>query len=167
MNRKALLIAAVVALVAAAVWWWPTDRRRIIAASRELAEAVSVPLSEAAVARFTRVASLSRLLTKDFRLVDSEGRAVVEGSEAAVGFAARLQPPRGMRVSVGELDLEIDASGDAARARTVVTLHEPGQDNEAESTRSRAVALAWVKQETWQLAELTLDSEDWTNISPE
>src|SRR5262245_27160173 len=107
MSRKALVAVIAAVAAAAAWWWWPTDRSRIVAAARELAETVSVPPSEPDLARVTRAARLSRLLTRDFRLVDSRGRTVVDGRDAAIGFATKLQPPRGLQVSVGELELEI------------------------------------------------------------
>ena len=155
--RKWTLVAVGVVVVSAAVWWWPTDRRRIIAASRELAEAVSMPASEPELARVTRAARLSRLLAPDFRMVDSQGRAAVDGRDTAIGLAAKLRPPRGLQVSVGELDLEIDAP--TARARTVITLREPGTGDAAESTDSREVSLEWTKGDAWVLSVLTVDSE--------
>ncbi len=151
------LVVVVVALAAAAAWWWPTDRRRIIAASRELADTVSVPPSEPELARVTRAARLSRLLAADFRLVDTSGHVVVDGRDTAIGFATKLQPPRGVRVSVGDLDLEI--VGRTARARAVVTLREPGADGSAEPTDSRAVVLDRTKADTWALSALSVESE--------
>lgn len=164
MNRRSLLAVAVMLVVAAAWWWWPTDRRRIIAAAEELAEVVSVPPSESAVARVTRAARLSRLLTRDFRLVDSRGRTVVDGRDAAIGFAIRLQPPRGLRVSVAELELQFESDGLAARARTVITVREPGEDGVSESADTRAVLLNWTKGEVWTLSALTLDFDEGSGL---
>ena len=159
MNRRGA-VAGVVVLVAMAAWWWPTDRRRIIAATQALAETVSVPRSEPELARVTRAARLSRLLAADFRLVDSGGRTVVDGRDTAVGFAARLQPPRGLQVSVGELNLEIATDGRTAQARTVVTMREPAEDGSAESTDSRHVVLNWARSDAWVLSTLTIEDEE-------
>ena len=159
MNRRALVAAIAVLVAVAAWWWWPTDRRRIIAAAQELAETVSIPTSEPELARVTRAAVLSRLLAQDFRLVDARGRIVVDGRDTAIGFATRLQPPRGLEVSVGELDLEIDADGRTAQARTVVTMREPAVDGSAESTDSRAVLLVWTRGNAWALSGMTLEGE--------
>ena len=159
MNRKGLLAGIAVLVLAAAWWWWPTDRNRIVAASQELAETVSVPPSEPDLARVTRAARLSRLLTQDFRLVDPQGRTVVDGRDAAIGFATKLQPPRGLQVSVGELEPEIASDGLTARARTVITLREPGEGDGPESAESRTVLLDWTKGEAWALATLTLEGE--------
>ena len=119
MTRRVVVAGIVVLVAVAAWWWWPTDRRRIIAATQALAETVSVPSSEPDLARVTRAARLSRLLAPDFRLVDAQGRIVVDGRDTAIGFATKLQPPRGLQVSVGELDLEIEADGLTARARSL------------------------------------------------
>ena len=159
MNRRTLVAAIAVFVAVAAWWWWPTDRRRIIAATRELAETMSIPSSEPELARVTRAARLSRLLAPDFRLVDARGRTVVDGRDTAIGFATKLQPPRGLQVSVGELDLEIDADGRTARARAVVTMREPGADGTTESTDSRAVVLGWTKASAWALSATTLEGE--------
>ena len=159
MNRKGLLAGTAMLVFAAAWWWWPTDRSRIVAASQELAETVSVPPSEPDLARVTRAARLSRLLTRDFRLVDPQGRTVVDGRDAAIGFATKLQPPRGLQVSVGELDLEIASDGRAARARTVITLREPGEGGGPESVESHTALLDWTKGEVWALSALTLEGE--------
>jgi hypothetical protein len=157
--RTRILSAVLVLLVVAAVWWWPTDRRRIAAASGELAEAMSIPPSEPDLARVARVARLSRLLAPDFRLVNSPGgRAIVESRDATIGLAAKLRPPRGVQVTVGDLDLEID--GATARARTVVTLREPGANGSTESTQSRMVALGWTKDDTWTLSEVSIEGEE-------
>jgi hypothetical protein len=159
MNRTALVAGIAVFVAVTAWWWWPTDRRRIIAASRELAETVSMPPSEPELARVTRAARLSRLLAADFRLVDSSGRAVVDGRDTAIGFATKLRPPRGLQVSVGELDLEIDAGGRTARAGTMITMREPAASGSADSTDSRAVVLEWTKGEAWTLSVLTVEGE--------
>jgi hypothetical protein len=159
MSRKGLLAGIAVLVAAGAWWWWPTDRSRIVAASQELAETVSVPRSEPDLARVTRAARLSRFLTQDFRLVDARGRTVVDGRDAAIGFATKLRPPRGLQVSVGELDLEIASDGLAARARTVITLREPGEGGDTESVESRTVLLDWTKGEAWALSALTLEGE--------
>ena len=154
-----ILTGVIAAVIAAAVWWWPTDRRRIIAASRELAETMSMPSSEPELARVTRAARLSRLLASGFQLVDARGRILVDGRDTAIGFATKLQPPRGLQVSVGELDLEIDADGRTARARAVVTMREPSADGTTESTDSRFVVLGWTKASAWALSATTLEGE--------
>jgi hypothetical protein len=159
MNKR-VAVAGLVLLVAVAAWWWPTDRRRIIAATQELAGAVSIPSSEPELAKVTRAARLSRLLAPDFRLVDARGRTVVDGRDTAIGFATRLQPPRGLEVSVGELDLEIDADGRTAQARTMVTMREPGVDGSAASTDSRAVVLGWTRGDAWALSLLSVQSDE-------
>jgi len=160
MNRGALVAGIAVLVAVAAWWWWPTDRRRIIAATRELAETVSVPPSEPDLARVTRAARLSRLLAPDFRLVDAGGRVVVDGRDTAIGFATKLQPPRGLEVSVGELDLEIEADGRTAQARTVVTLREPGVDGSSPSSDSRTVVLGWAKGDAWALSLLSVQPDE-------
>jgi hypothetical protein len=152
-----MVAVALVGLVAAAAWWWPTDRRRIIAAAQELAEAVSMPPSEPELARVTRAARLSRLLAPDFRLVDSQdGRSIVDGRDAAVGFATRLRPPQGLQVSVDELDLEIDAGGLRARARTRITLTEPVEGAATEPTSTWRAVSEWTKGDAWALSVLAV-----------
>ena len=161
MNRKALLIAVVLALVAAAAWWWPTDRRRIIAASKELADAVSVPASEPDLARVTRAARLSRLLASDFQMIVTLDVIVINGRDSAIAAATRLRPPRGLQVSAGELDLQID--GTKARARTVVTTREPAAGGSAESTQSWEVEMHWTRGDAWVLSTAFVSGEEKTN----
>jgi hypothetical protein len=158
------LTTVVLVVVAAAVWWWPTDRRRINAAAQELAETVSVPASEPDLARVTRAARLSRLLTPEFQLVDPGGRAVVDGRDSAIGFATRLRPPRGLQVSVADLDLVIDAGSRTARARTTVTMREPGPDGSTASVESRAVLLDWAKGDAWALSRLTVAADEGSGL---
>jgi len=158
MTRR-VVVAGIVALVAvAAWWWWPTDRRRIVAATQALVEAVSVPSSEPDLARVTRAARLSRLLAPDFRLVDAQGRIVVDGRDTAIGFATKLQPPRGLQVSVGELELEIEADRLTARARAWITLTEPGEGGIAEPTETWQAVLDWAKGDAWALSALTVSA---------
>ena len=152
-----ILTAVFVVVVAAAIWWWPTDRRRIVAATQQLAETMSMPSSEPELARVTRATRLSRLLASDFRLIGPRGRILVDGRDTAIGFATKLQPPRGLQVSVGELELEIDGAAGTARAHTVITLREPGAAGSPESVETRAVVLDWIRGDAWALSSVTLD----------
>ncbi len=135
MNRRALGYAAAVLLAAAAFWYWPTDRRRIIAAGRELAEAASIPATEPDLARVTRAAVLSRLLAPGVRLVGPSGRVAIDGRRAALGLATRLRPPRGLTVSIADLDPSFGDDGRTATSRTTVTLREPGDRRRSRSDR--------------------------------
>ena len=159
MNGRTLA-AMIVLVVAAAIWWWPTDRRRIVAATQQLAETMSMPSSEPELARVTRAATLSRLLASGFRLVDARGRILVDGRDTAIGFATKLQPPRGLQVSVGELELEIDGAGGTARAQTVLTLREPGAAGSPDSVETRAVVLDWTRGDAWALSSVTIDPDE-------
>ena len=159
MNRRALGYAAAVLLAAAAFWFWPTDRRRIIAAGRELAEAVSIPATEPDLARVTRAAVLSRLLAPGVRLVETSGRVPIDGREAALGLATRLRPPRGLTVSIADLDPSFGDDGRTATARTTVTLREPGPDGGPDSVDAWEVEMAWTKGDAWQLSLVTIIEE--------
>lgn len=153
MNRRTLGYAAAVLLAAAALfWYWPTDRRRIIAAGRELAEVASIPVTEPDLARVARAAALSRLLAPDVRLVGPSGRAVIDGREAALGLATRLRPPRGLTVSIADLDPAFGEDGRTATSPATVTLREPGADGASDQIDTRAVEMTWTRAETWQLS---------------
>ena len=156
MNRRALGYAALVLLAAAALWYWPTDRRRIIAAGRELAEAASIPATEPDLARVTRAAVLSRLLAPDVRMVGPSGRIALDGREAALGLATRLRPPRGLTVSIADLDPSFGDDGRTATTRTTVTLREPGVGGAPDQIDVREVEMNWTKADAWQLSLVTL-----------
>jgi hypothetical protein len=156
-----LAAPAVVALAVAAWWFWPTDTRRIVAATRQLAEAASIPKSEPDLARITRAATLSRLLAVDVRLVGPSGRTAVEGRDAAMGLATRLRPPQGLLVSVGEVEVVVDDDGRTATSRTTVTLREPGADGAPDALDVRPVAMSWTKGDRWQLSQIdVLDGDE-------
>ena len=151
------LAAPVVVVLAIAAWWfWPTDTRRIVAATRQLAEAASIPKGEPDLSRVTRAATLSRLLAVDVRLVGPSGRTVVEGRDAALGLATRLRPPQGLSVSVGEVEVVVDGDGRTATSRTTVTLREPGVDGAPDALDVRAVAMSWTKVDRWQLSQVAV-----------
>jgi hypothetical protein len=156
MNRRAAGYAAVVVLAVAAFWYWPTDRRRIIAAGRELAAAASIPATEPDLTRVTRAAVLSRLLAPDVRLVEPGGRTAINGRDAAIGLATRLRPPRGLSVSIADLDPSFGEDGRTATARTTVTLRERGADGGPDSVEAWAVETTWTKGDAWQLSLVTI-----------
>jgi hypothetical protein len=156
MNRRAVGYAAAVVLAVAAFWYWPTDRRRIIAAGRELAEAVSIPASEPDLARVTRAAVLSRLFAPDVRLIGPTGRVAIDGREPALGLATRMRPPRGLSVSIEGLDPSFAEDGRTATSRATVTLREPGPEGGADSVDVREVETTWIKGEAWQLSLVTI-----------
>ena len=155
--RRGPLVYVLLAVVAVAAWWfWPTDRRRIIAAGRELAEAASIPASEPDLARVTRAAALSRLLAPDVRLIGPTGRVGINGREAALGLATRLRPPRGLTVTIGDLDPVFSDDRMTATARTQVTLREPGAEGAPDWVDARGVEMTWVRAATWQLAQISV-----------
>ena len=156
MNRRALGYTAAVLLAAAAFWYWPTDRRRIIAAGRELAKAVSIPATEPDLARVTRAAVLSRLLAPGVRLVGPGGRVAIDGRAAALGLATRLRPPRGLTVSIADLDPSFGDDGRMATSRTTVTLREPGTGGDPDQIDAREVEMTWTKANAWQLSLVTV-----------
>jgi hypothetical protein len=156
MNRRMLGYAAALLLAAAAFWYWPTDRRRIIAAGRELAEVASIPATEADLARVARAAALSRLLAPGVRLVGPSGRVVIDGREAALGLATRLRPPRGLTVSIDDLDPLFSEDGQTATSRTTVTLREPAADGAPDQIDARSVEMTWTRADTWQLSLVKL-----------
>lgn len=156
MIRRPYAFGAVLLLVLAAWWYWPTDRRRIVAAAQELARAASIPENEQDLARVTRAAVLSRLLAPDVRLIGPRGRAGIDGRDAALGLATRMRPPRGLTVTIGEVDPAFGDDGLTAVARTVVTLREPGADGAPESIDVREVELTWVKTDVWQLSQVAV-----------
>ena len=156
MNRRTLGYVAALLLAAAAFWYWPTDRRRIIAAGRELAEAASIPATEPDLARVTRAAVLSRLLAPDVRLVGPSGRVALDGREAALGLATRLRPPRGLTVSIVDLDPSFGDDGRTATTRTTVTLREAGAGGAPDQIDVREVEMTWTKADAWQLSLVTL-----------
>lgn len=155
------LVAPGVLILAIGAWWfWPTDTRRIVAATHELADAASIPKSEPDLARVTRAATLSRLLAVDVRLVGPSGRTAIEGREAALGLATRLRPPQGLLVTVGEVEVVVDADGRTATSRTTVTLREPGADGAPDSLDVRPITMTWAKGDTWQLSQVTVPEGD-------
>ena len=161
MNRRA--IAGVVALLLAllAFWYWPTDRRRIIAAGRELARVASIPAGEPDLGRITRAAALSRLLAPGVRLVGPTGRVAIDGREPALGLATRLRPPRGLTVSIEDLDPSFAEDGRTATSRTTVTLREAAAEGGADSVDAREVEMTWTRGDAWQLSLVTiLEGED-------
>jgi len=161
MSRRVVWSGVVLLAAVAAFWFWPTDRRRIIAAGRELAEAASIPASEPDLARVARAAALSRLLAPDVRLVGPSGRVGIDGREAALGLATRLRPPRGMTVSISDLDPAFDGDGLTATSRATVTLREPGADGADEQVDTREVETTWTRTDAWRLSLVTvLDGDE-------
>lgn len=155
--RRGQGVYVLLAVVAVAAWWfWPTDRRRIIAAGRELAEAASIPASEPDLARVTRAAALSRLLAPGVRLIGPTGRVAIDGREAALGLATRLRPPRGLTVTIGDLDPSFSDDGTTATARTQVTLREPGAEGGPDSVDEREVKVTWIRANAWQLSQIEI-----------
>jgi hypothetical protein len=146
-----------VLVIALAAWWyWPTDRRRIIAAGRQLAAAASIPASEPDLARVARAASLSRLLEPGVRLVGPTGRVAIDGRDAVLGLATRLRPPRGLTVSIDDLDPLFGEDGLTATSRTMVTLREPGEAEGADRLDTRQAETTWTKTDVWRLSLLTI-----------
>ena len=156
MNRRAIGYAAAVVLALAVFWYWPTDRRRIIAAGGELAEALSIPATEPDLARVTRAAVLSRLLAPDVRLIGPTGRVAIDGREPALGLATRMRPPRGLIVTIEELDPSFSEDARTATSLATVTLREPGPDGGADSVDVREVETTWIKGDAWQLSLVTI-----------
>ena len=156
MNRRAVGYAAALVLAVAAFWYWPTDRRRIVAAGRELAEALSIPATEPDLARVTRAAVLSRLLAPDVRLIGPTGRVAIDGREPALGLATRMRPPGGLSVSIENLDPSFAEDGRTATSRATVTLREPGPEGGADSVDVREVETTWIKGDAWQLSLVTI-----------
>jgi hypothetical protein len=158
-SRRIAAVAGVLVVALGAWWLWPTDRRRIIAAGRELAQAASIPVNEPDLARVTRAAVLSRLLAPGVRLVGPTGRVGIDGREAALGLATRLRPPRGLTVTIDDLDPSFSEDGTTATSRTVVTLREPAVGEAPDSVDRREVETTWMKGEAWQLSQLTVLTE--------
>jgi len=156
MRRRA--IASTVALLVAvlAFWYWPTDRRRIIAAGRELEEAISIPAAEQDLARVTRAAVLSRLLAPRFLLSDPTGLLRLDGREPALGLATRFRPPRGITVTIADLDPLFSDDGLTATSRSTVTLRQPGGEGEPDLVDTLKVETTWTKADAWQLAQVSL-----------
>ena len=155
--RRGPVVYVLLAVVAVAAWWfWPTDRRRIIAAGRALAEAASIPASEPDLARVTRAAALSRLLTPGVRLIGPTGRVAIDGREAVLGLATRLRPPRGLTVTIGDLDPSFSDDGTTAIARTQVTLREPGAAGGPDSVDVRQVEMTWIRADVWQVSQIAV-----------
>ena len=63
------------------------------------------------------------------------GRVALDGREAALGLATRLRPPRGLTVSIVDLDPAFGDDGRTATSRTTVTLREPGAERRARPDR--------------------------------
>ena len=155
--RRGPVVYVLLAVVAVAAWWfWPTDRRRIIAAGHELAEAASIPAGEPDLARVTRAAALSRLLAPGVRLIGPTGRVAIDGREAALGLATRLRPPRGLTVTIGDLDPSFNDDGTTATARTQVTLREPGTEGGPDSVDEREVKMTWIRADAWQVSQIEI-----------
>jgi hypothetical protein len=159
-NRRTLGYVAAVLVAVAAFWYWPTDRRKIITAGHELADAVSIPATEPELARVTRAAILSRLLAPEVRLVGPSGRVGIDGREAALGLATRLRPPRGLTVSIADLDPSFSDDGNTATSRTTVTLREPGADGSADQVDARDVEMTWTRSDAWRLSLVTVLNGD-------
>jgi hypothetical protein len=160
MIRRPGTFAAVLLIALAAWWYWPTDRRRIVAAGRELAEAASIPAAEPDLARVARAAALSRLLAPGVRLIGPAGRVGIEGREGALALATRLRPPRGLVVTINDLDPSFSDDGLTATSRTTVTLREPGAEGAPDSVDAREVETTWTKTDAWQLVLVTVLSGD-------
>lgn len=156
MNRPAMRVAAVLVVALAAFWYWPTNRRRIIAAGRALAEAASIPEREPDLARVARAAALSRLLAPGLRLIGPTGRVALDGRESALGLATSLRPPRGLTVTIADLDPSFDDDGRTATSRTTVTLREPGAGGAPDQIDAREVEVTWTKADAWQLSLVTV-----------
>jgi hypothetical protein len=84
--------------------------------------------------------------------VGPSGRVALDGREAALGLATRLRPPRGLTVSIVDLDPAFAADGRTATSRTTVTLREPGADGAPDQVDVREVETTWTKGDTWQLS---------------
>lgn len=160
MRRRAVACAVALLVAGLAFWYWPTDRRRIIAAGRELAEAASIQASEPDLSRITRAARLSRLLAPGVRLIGPTGRVAIDGREPALGLATRMRPPRGLSVSIEDLDPSFAEDGRTATSRATVTLREPGFEGAADSVDVREVETTWIKGDAWQLSLVTIIDGD-------
>src|SRR5688500_13653739 len=156
MRRRAIACAVALLMALLAFWYWPTDRRRIIAAGRELAEAVSIPATEPDLARVTRAAVMSRLLAPDVRLIGPTGRVAIDGRQPALGLATQMRPPRGLSVSIDNLDPSFAEDGRTATSRATVTLREPGPEGGPDSVDAREVEMTWIKGDAWQLSLVTI-----------
>ena len=160
MSRGAITCAVALLVALLAFWYWPTDHRRIIAAGRELAQAASIPAAEADLGRVARAASLSRLLAPGVQLVGPTGRVVIDGREPALGLATRMRPPRGLSVSIEDLDPSFAEDGRTATSRATVTLREAGPEGGADSVDVREVETTWIKGDAWQLSLVTIIEGD-------
>lgn len=160
MRRRAIACAAALLVAVLAFWYWPTDRRRIVAAGRELARAASIPDGEPDLGRVARAAALSRLLAPGVRLIGPTGLVAIDGREPALGLATRMRPPRGLLVSIEDLDPSFAEDGRTATSRATVTLREPGPEGGPDSMDVREVETTWIKGDAWQLSLVTIIEGD-------
>ena len=84
------------------------------------------------------------------------GRVAIDGREAALGLATRLRPPRGLTVSIADLDPSFGDDGRTATSRTTVTLREPGTGGGPDQIDAREVEMTWTKADAWQLSLVTI-----------
>lgn len=155
MRTRGLLVIGL--LAAASAWWlWPSDAERIRRVCRDLAEVVSIPAAEADIARITRVARLSALLHPDLFVQFEQEDVRLDGRDQVAGFAARVRPARGLTVSLGDIEVSVEADGARAVATTTATAREPGVDGGPDTVDVRVLALTFVKGDAWQLADATV-----------
>ncbi len=150
---KLVSLAGAVLVMALGWWLYPTDARRVRAACDDLAQAVSVPPREPDLARAARLATFANRLSPDV-VVEVEGLdGRVEGPDQVVAIVRRLSAsPRGMMVTLEDLDVTIGEDRQSAEARGVATVREPAPDNEPDMTEQRRVVLRWSRSDRgWQL----------------
>ena len=78
------------------------------------------------------------------------------GGSRRLGWPRGLRPPRGLSVSIEDLDPSFADDGRTATSRATVTLREPGPEGGADSMDVREVETTWIKGDAWQLSLVTI-----------
>jgi hypothetical protein len=157
--KRGAAIVVVVGALAGLTWWvFPTDARKIRRASQELAALVSVPAGESEIARLARASRLGQRLAEDFVAEVAEEPTWSADRDTVVSYVARLSPaPAGTLVTLDDLEVDVDGSGEAATARAVATIREPGPPGGPDRIERREVSIAWRQRERqWRPVSATL-----------
>ncbi|HEV3486059.1 MAG TPA: nuclear transport factor 2 family protein [Vicinamibacterales bacterium] len=151
--------AGVVAAVALGVWawstWWPSDERAIRRRLEALASAVNEAAPEG-VGTITRAAGIGSYFTEDVVVDLGVGNTPIQGREALIGVAARVNPSSaGYTLEFDDLAVDVGESGSAS-VRCAATLTRTNRATGERITDARELQLAMTKADgSWRIARVT------------
>ena len=158
---RAIQVRAVglVAAIAFALWawttWWPSDERAIRRRLDALASAVNEAAPEG-LGTITRAAGIGSYFTEDVVVDLAAGNTPIQGREALVGVAARLDPSSaGYTLEFDDVAVDVGESGSAS-VRCAAMVTRTSRATGERTTDARELQLAMTKADgTWRIARVT------------